>query len=433
MNPRSQALQALREKREQQRKWRTQLLTRLKALRYQGDDLERVGREWRLILHLDECFKSVRRADVEVHKVTFTLKTTARRCRAGSYCPKCFGPDQVSKRRKRDGEQLNEAAVRLGAEQFFVLEAAYPSLALLPSGKQLTNWLGRTGGRFRPLVTGGSWFAELDVAQTRVVGGCAPLATTGGRGRSGTQGRTPRKDAGDDDRPGAYLVVLVVLGKGASCDRERLKGKFPQAEVREYSTFAPAWEDLLRTWSGRQFSLSPDELAPVLLSLKGRTPQRMTTVIGPGLRGVTEEKPKSPVEPDAAAWVKLGEATSAKPKEWVVEDFRQRVLAVSGSVPARKVDSLVQRFSDWLDEAIYRKPAWMDRSPETKEGSTVGAEREEHVKRDELRNELKQALDPVHAKLDAIQRLLEQRNRGEISAEEFELRSRTVLDSRKVQ
>lgn len=172
------------------------------------------------------------------------LSVTGRplRCQLKNHCPKCMSSANIVRRRESDFLWMNRVAGLLdggpNGKDLKVWVVMLESSARPPSASRLAKALGRSDGRYRPMMTG-QWGGEVIVEML-----CAELQTT----------NTP-----NGPKLGTSFVfnALLFTGPHGSLDEERLQKWLPGCRIDHFhGCLARAWEYYLTRWSQMRIDLS---------------------------------------------------------------------------------------------------------------------------------------------------------------------------------
>lgn len=165
------------------------------------------------------------------------LSVTGRplRCQLKNHCPKCMSEAHIVQRRRSDFLWMNRVAGELGGgpngTDLKVWVVTWLSSARPPSASRLAKVLGRSDGRYRPMMTG-RWAGEVIIDTP-----CAELETT---------------KTSNGPKLGTSFVfnALLFTGRHGSLDEERLRKWLPGCRVDHFhGCLALAWESYLSRWS----------------------------------------------------------------------------------------------------------------------------------------------------------------------------------------
>jgi hypothetical protein len=160
------------------------------------------------------------------------------RCQLKYHCPNCMSIANVVDRRESDFRWMKRVAGLLdvgpnGADHK-VWVVTRESFDRPPSASKLAKALGRSDGRYRPMMIG-PWGGEVIV--DTVDTSCAELKTT---------------DALCGPKLGTSFVfnALIFAGRQGSLDEERLRAWLPGCRIdRFHGCLRQAWEFYLKRWS----------------------------------------------------------------------------------------------------------------------------------------------------------------------------------------
>jgi hypothetical protein len=173
------------------------------------------------------------------------LSVTGRplRCQLKNHCPKCMSGANIVHRRGSDFLWMNRVAGLLGGGpngmDLKVWVVTRGSSERPPSASRLAKALGRSDGRYRPMMIG-QWAGEVIVDTP-----CAELQTTN------TSNNGPKL--------GTSFVfnALLFTGRHGSLDEERLRKWLPGCRIDHFhGCLVLAWESYLTRWSGMRIDSS---------------------------------------------------------------------------------------------------------------------------------------------------------------------------------
>ncbi len=175
------------------------------------------------------------------------LSVTARplRCQLKNHCPKCMSSANVVHRRASDFHWMNRVAALLGGgpngTDLKVWVVTQESSVRPPSASRLAKALGRSDGRYRPMLTG-RWAGEVVVETT-----CAEFKAT----------NTPN---GPKFGTSFVFNALLFASSDSSLDEERLRKWLPGCRIDWFhGRLARAWESYLTRWSRMRIDSSSVE------------------------------------------------------------------------------------------------------------------------------------------------------------------------------
>jgi hypothetical protein len=160
------------------------------------------------------------------------------RCQLKNHCPKCMSVANIVHRRESDFLWMNRVAGLLGGGpngmdlQVWVVTLESPNYP--PSASRLAKALGRSDGRYRPMMLG-RWAGEV-IISTR----CAEVETT---------------KTLNGPKLGTSFVfnALLFTGREGSLDEGRLRKWLPGCRIEHFHGCLPrAWEHYLKGWSRAQ-------------------------------------------------------------------------------------------------------------------------------------------------------------------------------------
>lgn len=165
------------------------------------------------------------------------LSVTGRplRCQLKNHCPKCMSVANIVHRRGSDLLWMTRVAGLLGGgpngTDLKVWVVTRESSERPPSASRLAKALGRSDGRYRPMMKG-RWAGEVIVDRF-----CAELETT---------------NTSSGPKLGTSFVfnALLFAGRDGSLDEERLREWLPGCRIDHFhGCLARAWESYLTRWS----------------------------------------------------------------------------------------------------------------------------------------------------------------------------------------
>jgi hypothetical protein len=158
------------------------------------------------------------------------------RCQLKNHCPKCMSEANVVRRRESDFLWMKCVAGLLGVEphgnDLKVWVVTWESFERPPSASDLAKALGRSDGRYRPMMTG-HWGGEVVIIDTP----CAELEAT---------------DMPSGPKLGTPFIfnALLFAGRRGSLDEERLRKLLPGCQIEHFhGRLGLAWEYYLARWS----------------------------------------------------------------------------------------------------------------------------------------------------------------------------------------
>jgi hypothetical protein len=170
------------------------------------------------------------------------------RCQLKHHCPKCMSCANIVRRRESDFLWMTRVAGLLGegphGNDLNVYVVTLESSERPPSASKLAKALGRSDGRYRPMMKG-QWGGEVVVEIINDTP-CAELQTT---------------SSSSGPKLGTSFVfnALLFSGPNGSLDEERLRTLLPGCRIEHFhgrGCLALAWEFYLMGWSRMRFDSS---------------------------------------------------------------------------------------------------------------------------------------------------------------------------------
>jgi hypothetical protein len=161
-----------------------------------------------------------------------------RRCQLKNHCPKCMSIANIVRRRGSDFLWMNHVARLLGGPNGMDLKVwlvTWETFERPPTASKLAKVLGRSDGRYRPMMTG-KWGGEVIIIDAP----CAELQTT---------------NMSNGPKLGTRFVfnALLFAGPQGTLDEERLWKLLPGCRIDCFHGYlALAWESYLTQWSRMQ-------------------------------------------------------------------------------------------------------------------------------------------------------------------------------------
>jgi hypothetical protein len=195
-----------------------------------------------------DCIKGLIAGQMIYVRQDFSVISRPMRCQLKNHCPKCMSIENIVARRVSDFAWMKRAIAQLGVLpsgidlQIWLVRRQ--SSDRPPSASGLAKALGRSDGRYRPLMMG-RWGGEVIVETLNP--SCAELRAT-------------MKANGLKLGTTFVFNALVFADSQAKLDEERLRKWLPGCRIDHFhGHLTEAWEFYLKHWSRMRFDSSSVE------------------------------------------------------------------------------------------------------------------------------------------------------------------------------